>query len=253
MTMIIGHRGARNLWAENSVTGFRNVLELGVGAVELDLHLSDSGEILVIHDATLDRTTDSSGPVRILAPKQRKTVRLKGPAGLTEDTVPSLGEVLDILAPASGVLLHVEIKHDENKKAYAGLVERAADMLRSYKVADRSWLTCFDLAVLELCQRYAGDIRRLVSVNADWAERAGGIESFVSRVKPLVDIIAVHHELMGAEWDRIIGLHPKDKVCVWTVNEEAALRHWLGKGLGYLTSDNPDLALSLRSGDRAAD
>lgn len=68
MTMIIGHRGARNVWAENSLTGFRNVLELGVKAVELDLHLSNMGEVLVIHDATLDRATDRNGPVRALSP-----------------------------------------------------------------------------------------------------------------------------------------------------------------------------------------
>lgn len=247
MTMIIGHRGARNIWAENSLSGFRNVLELGVKAVEMDLHLSEAGEILVIHDATLDRTTDSSGPVRFLSPEKRKAVRLIGPAGLTGDTVPSLEEVLDILAPAHGVLLHVEIKHDENKRAYPGLAEKAADMLRRYKVADRCWLTCFDLAVLEACQQQAADIRRLVSVNVDWAERAGGIEAFVSRAKPLVDVIAVHHELMEAEWERVIALFPIDKLCVWTINDEEALRYWLSKGLGYLTSDNPDLALRLQA------
>ena len=64
MTKITGHRGARNLWPENSMTGFRNVLDLGVDAIEFDVHLTDAGELVVIHDATLDRTTDRTGPVR---------------------------------------------------------------------------------------------------------------------------------------------------------------------------------------------
>lgn len=246
MTMIIGHRGARNIWAENSLTGFRNVLDLGVKAVELDLHLSDAGEVLVIHDATLDRTTDRSGPVRTLSPDERRAVRLRGPGGLTADHVPILEEALEVLA-TQDVQLHVEIKHDESRCPYPGLVERAADMLRQYKVADRAWLTCFDMMVLEACRREAPEIRRLVSVNADWADRAGGMEAFLNKAKPLVDIIAVHHELMAAEWSRIVAMHPKEKLCVWTVNDEQGLRHWLGKGLGYLTTDSPDLALRVQA------
>lgn len=247
MTTIIGHRGARNIWAENSLTGFRNVLELGVTAVELDLHLSDAGEILVIHGATLDRATDRSGPVRNLSVDERRAVRLRGPKGLTEDRVPVLEEVLDVLAPRQGVLLHVEIKHDENGQPYPGLVEKAVSMLRRYEVTDRAWLTSFDMNVLEACRQEAPEIRRLVSVNADWADRAGGVEAFLTQAKSLVDIIAVHHVLMAAEWSRIIAAHPKEKLCVWTVNEEQGLRHWLGKGLGYLTSDSPDLALRLQA------
>jgi len=246
VTMIIGHRGARNIWAENSLTGFRNVLELGVKAVELDLHLSNAGEVLVIHDATLDRTTDRIGPVRFLGRDERKAVRLRGPEGLTGDHIPSLEEVLEALA-TQDVQLHVEIKHDENGHPYPGLAERVAAILRRYEVADRAWLTCFDMAVLETCRQKAPEIRRLVSVNADWAIRAGGMEAFLMKAQPLVDIIAVHHELMEAEWGRIVAAHPKEKLCVWTVNDGPRLRHWLGKGLGYLTTDSPDLVLRLQA------
>lgn len=246
MTMIIGHRGARNIWAENSLTGFRKAIELGVKAVELDLHLSEAGEILVIHDATLGRTTNQTGPVRSLSPNERKTARLKGPGGLTEDHVPTLEEVLEALA-SQEVQLHVEIKQDENGQPYLDLAKKAADMLRHYKLVDRVWLTCFDMTVLESCRQEAPEIRRLVSVNADWARRVGGMEAFLAKAKPLVDIIAVHHELMEAEWSRIIATHPREKLCVWTINDELRLRHWLGKGLGYLTSDSPDLALRLQA------
>jgi len=250
MTMIIGHRGARNIWAENSLTGFRNVLELGIKAVELDLHLSDAGEVLVIHDATLDRTADRSGPVRALSPEERRAVRLRGPGGLTDDRVPILEEVLEVLADHD-VQLHVEIKHDENGRPYPGLAEKAADMLRHYKLADRAWLTCFDMTVLETCRQEAPEIRRLVSVNADWADRAGGMEAFLNKAKPLVDIIAVHHELMAAEWSRIVAMHPREKLCVWTVNDEQGMRHWLGKGIGHLTTDSPDLALRVYAAQSA--
>ncbi|MDN3714287.1 glycerophosphodiester phosphodiesterase family protein [Paracoccus cavernae] len=72
MSRIMAHRGARNLWAENSMLGFRNILPHGFDAVEFDVHLTDAGEMVVIHDATLDRTTTGSGPVRALTPEARR-------------------------------------------------------------------------------------------------------------------------------------------------------------------------------------
>ena len=64
MTAIIGHRGARDIWPENSLTGFRGAAELGCDAIEFDVHLTDAGELVVIHDPTLERTTEGRGELR---------------------------------------------------------------------------------------------------------------------------------------------------------------------------------------------
>ncbi len=93
MTFITGHRGGRNLWPENSLEGFRNVLDLGVDAVEFDVHLTDAGELVVIHDATLERTTEGQGPVRGLTPEARSSTRLRD----SDETVPTLADVLEVL------------------------------------------------------------------------------------------------------------------------------------------------------------
>jgi len=63
MVKIIGHRGARDLWPENSLDGFRRTRDLGVDGVEFDVHVTRDNELVVIHDATLDRTTEGRGPV----------------------------------------------------------------------------------------------------------------------------------------------------------------------------------------------
>ncbi|MCC7274989.1 MAG: glycerophosphodiester phosphodiesterase, partial [Alphaproteobacteria bacterium] len=55
MVMIVGHRGARNLWPENSLAGFRRTAALGVEAVEFDVHGTRDGGIVVIHDPALER------------------------------------------------------------------------------------------------------------------------------------------------------------------------------------------------------
>ena len=248
MTLITGHRGARNLWPENSLQGFRNVLELGVDAVEFDVHLTDAGELVVIHDATLERTTEGQGPVRALTPEARLDVRLKD----SDETIPTLSDVLAVLAAADGLPLHVEIKSDETGTPYPGIVEKVAAELAAHGLAERSYLTSFDVSVLEECRRVAPDIARLVSVNAAWAEKQGGLKRFIEQVEGLVEIVAIHHELMEAEWDLIAGLLPLHRLCVWTLNDETLIGKWLARGIGHLTSDSPDLALDLRGKITAA-
>jgi glycerophosphoryl diester phosphodiesterase len=243
MTLLTGHRGARNLWPENSLSGFRNTLELGVDAVEFDVHLTQSGEMVVIHDPTLDRTAEASGPVRELTSKVRAATKLKG----TDESIPTLRDVLTVLAPAIGVDLHVEIELDETGSPYPGVVERVAAELARFGVDGRAHLTSFDTSVLEDCRRNAPHVSRLVSVNAAWAEKQGGLATFLDRVDASVDVVAIHHGLMDAEWDFVSKRLPLERLCVWTVNDEVGFRNWLERGIGHLTSDNPDLALSLRS------
>src|SRR5678815_1421012 len=66
MMKIVGHRGARNLWPENSLGGFRRLLELGVESVEFDVHETRDRQFVVIHDPTLERTTEGRGAIREL-------------------------------------------------------------------------------------------------------------------------------------------------------------------------------------------
>src|SRR4051812_14929099 len=61
--LIMGHRGAMGHAPENTMASFRKAVELGVEAIELDVHLTSDGKLVVIHDETLDRTTDGQGPV----------------------------------------------------------------------------------------------------------------------------------------------------------------------------------------------
>ena len=144
MTAINGHRGARNLWPENSLPGFRNALQLGCDAIEFDVHLTDAGELVVIHDPLLDRTTDGTGPVRALTPETRRRTLLKD----SDTVVPTLGEVLEVLAPVHGLGLHVEIKLDEAGLPYPGIAARVADALISHGLERRAHLTSFDAGIL---------------------------------------------------------------------------------------------------------
>ncbi|WHA44048.1 glycerophosphodiester phosphodiesterase family protein [Agrobacterium larrymoorei] len=244
MTKIVGHRGARNLWPENSLTGFRNILALDVDAIEFDVHLTDEGELVVIHDATLDRTTDNTGPVRALTTETRARTHLEGSA----DIVPTLADVLSVLAEASDKQFHVEIKSAEDKRPYPGITEKVVAEIERFGLAERCYLTSFDVSVLEECRQVAPHIARLVSVNAQWADKQGGLEKFLQSVDGLAEFVAIHHELLSQNWSFISAQLPLHRLCVWTLNDEALIRPWLERGIGHLTSDSPDLALRLRLG-----
>ena len=105
---IAAHRGGASLWPENSLTAFRGALGLGVDLVECDVHQTRDGEVLVVHDPTLERTTTGRGAVRDVAWAELAAVTVRGTSG---ERVPRLADVLALLRPAPVGLL-LEIKHD---------------------------------------------------------------------------------------------------------------------------------------------
>ncbi|HYI56829.1 MAG TPA: glycerophosphodiester phosphodiesterase family protein [Microlunatus sp.] len=246
-TRVTGHRGARGLWPENSLEGFRQVTALDVDAVEFDVHRSDAGELLVLHDPLVERTTDGSGPVRRLTPDDRRRLRLRS----SSETVPTLAEVLEVLTTSTADL-HVEIKNDETGSPYPGLVAEVVAELDRRDLRARCHLASFDLAVLDDCRRLAPDIRRLVSVDAAWLDRQGGPHCFLERAEELADVVAVHHAVLDEHWQSFTGRLPLDRICVWTVNDEDEIRAWFERGVGHLTTDRPDVALQVRDGRPAS-
>lgn len=92
------------------------------------------------------------------------------------------------------------IKIDETGTPYPGIAARVAAELARFGIEERCYLTSFDTSVLEDCRRHAPEISRLVSVNAAWAEKQGGLAVFLNRVDGLAELVAIHQELMEAEW-----------------------------------------------------
>ena len=110
MTRIAAHRGGAALWPENSLLAFQSAIALGSDLIELDVHQSRDGVIIVIHDATVDRTTDGAGAVGSLTSADLRRLRLRGPGGASSaEHVPTLEEVLAAAAPSHAGLL-IEVK-----------------------------------------------------------------------------------------------------------------------------------------------
>lgn len=121
------HRGLHDKSRpENSMSAFRAALEKGYG-IELDVHLLKDGNLAVIHDSLLKRTTGAQGKVEELTTEQLKNYKLEG----TEETIPTFRQVLDLFDGKAPLI--VELKTDG--KNYAALTGATCDMLRHYKGA----------------------------------------------------------------------------------------------------------------------
>src|SRR5690606_13025295 len=93
--------------------------------------------------------TTASGLVRHLTNESRNALRLKGPDGtVIDEGISSFEEALAVLAQSTDTQLYVELKSDETNKPYAGLVEKAADLLRKFGLTERSALHSFDINVV---------------------------------------------------------------------------------------------------------
>jgi glycerophosphoryl diester phosphodiesterase len=239
---IAAHRGGALLWPENSLAAFRGALALGVDLVELDVHLSRDGEVVVVHDPTLDRTTTGQGPVVVRTWAELAEVTIKGPGG---ELLPRLADVLALVRPTrAGVLL--EIKVDAARAPYPGIEARVVDLVKAAGLEGRTTVMAFEWGTLERVRRLAPGLRLTGLLSRRMAEGLGGVGPAAARVAALgghdlgIEKTLLSPEAVAAA--RAAGL----TIGVWTVNEEAELRQALGAGVDYVTSDRPDLALRLR-------
>jgi glycerophosphoryl diester phosphodiesterase len=115
--MIMGHRGAAALEPENTLLSIARAMDIGVDAVEIDVRLSKDKEIVVIHDSTVDRTTDGTGPVSSYTLEEMK----KLDAGKGEK-IPTLQEVMDLIEKK--VKLVIELKEEGTEQMVVELINR---------------------------------------------------------------------------------------------------------------------------------
>lgn len=101
--LIIGHRGASGYEPENTLRSFERAIAMGAQMIELDVHLAKSGEIVVIHDATIDRTTDGKGNVRDLSWKQLQKYHVG-----TSERLPLLSEVFEAVNQRATIIIELK-------------------------------------------------------------------------------------------------------------------------------------------------
>ena len=222
--LVVGHRGAPAHAPENTLAAFRRAIEDGAHLLECDVHLSADGEVVVMHDETIDRTaaTDSplrSGAIGDLTRAELDAVRLE--AG---ERVPSLTELLEM----STVPLFIEVK-------VAGAGEAVAALLAQLAVespSKASTVISFHAEALEAIRRGSPEtpVSYLVGQVTEDAVRTA-LDLGAAGIGPAIDGLS----LRAAHAVREAGL----RLNPWTVNTPQQLAVALACGVDTITTDDP--------------
>ncbi|AWA31398.1 glycerophosphodiester phosphodiesterase [Flavobacterium magnum] len=218
----IGHRGAKGFLPENTIASFEKAIALGCDGVELDVHLSADGEIVVIHDHTTDRVTGQHGIVAEMTSSQLKKMRIEG-----GHQVPLLSEVVDLVNDPS--LVNIELKTGEAAEPVLRLIEKYVAEGRSFS---QFLISSFDWPALQKVRTLHPEIPLGVLTETDLALAA----AFAKTIR--AEMIHPHFHLL--DHDNTKMLQQDFRVFAWTVNEPQDIEKMKSFGVDAIITDFPD-------------
>jgi glycerophosphoryl diester phosphodiesterase len=247
----VAHRGGSHLAPENTLAAFRNALTLAVDAIELDVHMSRDGQLIVFHDNTVDRLTDGTGNILDLdfATLRSLNAAAHFVGGWPESQqIPTLREVLDLARGRVQVYIEIKTsKRDGVQRQYPGIVEAVVNDVRAMGMTHRVLVISFDWSLLPQVKALEPRIATgaLVSQETWDATTAHALETLVQQAKALhVEWLNMDQKLFTDEMPGTLHAH-NIKLGLWTVNTSNALRRFAHAGVDSLTTDRPDLFAEL--------
>ncbi len=237
--MIVAHRGASGSAPENTIASFSLALKLGIDAVEFDIHQSADGRLVVMHDESLERTTDGEG--MIVNTDYADLKKLDAGSWYSQEfrgeRIPSLEEALDFITPHAFAL--VEIKHGSD--VYQGIEKRIADTMSSReKWKERAVFIAFDPEIL-LKIREMDKMLNTGLLTADPPEEYMDVaEEF------LIQCFFPRWERLRAESVKTLHEHGYS-VHPWVMDREEDALKVLSMGPDSVSSNHPDMMMRLIS------
>jgi glycerophosphoryl diester phosphodiesterase len=249
--LVFAHRGGGGLIPENTLEAFVYSAQMGVDVLELDVHATSDGELVVMHDAMVDRTTDGRGRVSELALEAVK--KLDAGFLFTTDggktfpfrkkgvTVPTLQEIFDALPEMTFNI--------EPKQATPSIIKPLCNLIRTRKMIDKTIVGSFRQEVIDEFRRECPEVATSASpseVSKFLAlSKTGVSESY----KPPMQALQVPQNLGALEVvskEFVENAHRRNlKVHVWTVNETADMQRLIEMGVDGIMTDYPDRLLNL--------
>ncbi len=248
----VAHRGGAALAPENTMAAFRNALTLPVDAIELDVQMSRDGHAIVFHDETVERLTEGRGNILDLdlADLRMLNAAARFPGGWPQpERIPLLSDVLH-LARAEKSQVYIEIKfgkRDGTYVRYPGIAEAVAREVHAAGMLEQVLIMSFDWELLPQIKSLLPGVQTgaLVSQDAWSLHSTHALSDLVERVSRLgCAWINMDDELFTPEMPAFFHTHGF-RLGIWTINDEASLQRLARAGVDSLTSDRPDLFLSL--------
>lgn len=235
---IFAHRGARLAAPENTLSAFQAALDMHADGVELDVHCSKDGQLVVIHDFNVDATTNAHGPVSGFTAEQlghmNAAAHFEG--GFAAASVPTLAQVLDLIGDRCRI--NVEIKSMD--MLGGDQVEPLLDVIRERNLYSQVIVSSFNpitLIKLRWLDKRV-DIGLLHHLALPDYLRAAWLSPII---RP--QAVHPHHDLVDAEymaWARSQGC----AVNTWTVNDVDEARRLAALGVDVIMTDEPDVIIA---------
>ncbi|AOC94354.1 Glycerophosphoryl diester phosphodiesterase [Flavobacterium anhuiense] len=220
----IAHRGAKAYEPENTLQAFQKALDLNSDGIELDVHLSSDGYLIVIHDETIDRTTNGKGLVNDFTLAELKSFLIDG-----KYQIPTLNEVFDLVNKKC--FINIELKGLETAPKVVSLIEEY--------ISEKDWkyehfiISSFDWNMLEETSKLNPNI----SIGVLTEENIDTALAFAEKIKAK----AIHPDFNLLNEENVHQIQEKGfLVLPWTVNSEEDIQKVKSYQVNGIISDNPD-------------
>ena len=220
----IGHRGASGYEPENTLISFEKAIDLNADGIELDVHLTSDGHLVVIHDETIDRTTNGKGEVHKISLQELKKIRIEN-----SQEIPTLIEVFELVNRRC--MINIELKG-------IGTAKPVSDLINHY-ILDKKWeindflISSFDWKMLEEMTLLNLKIR----IGVLTEESVEDALAFAKKIKAFSihpDYQLLSKENVALMHDNGLGVFP------WTVNSEEAIQKVKSFNVNGIISNFPD-------------
>ena len=244
--LVMAHRGGAGLWPENTMLAFERAHDLGVDVIEIDVHSTSDGVLVVMHDATVDRTTNGTGRVHDLT--LAKIKKLDAGYRWSQDgmkTFPYRGQGITVPTLEEVFMRFPEMRFNiEPKQENPSLAKPLCLMMREKKMVDKVIVGSFRQTVLDEFRRECPE----VATSASPAEVSDFVRVYKAErqaaYRPLMRALQVPEYVGGMHVlskDFVDAAHLRNlQVHAWTVNETESMSRLIGIGVDGIMTDYPD-------------
>jgi len=227
---IIAHRGDNAHAPENTLAAFRQAIEKKANGIELDVQLSADGKVVVIHDTTLDRTTNGQGKVGAQTFAELRKLDAGG-----GELIPALEEVLDILP--EGMILNIELKGSDKRLAPA-----VTELVAKHGKQDQIVYSSFNPFLLQALKKTAPNARLGLLL------LPGFCGTFVHLLfEPLLQPWSLHPQFKSITPGFIKKAKRHNRqILTYTVNQLKDVRRMIEIGVDGIITDDPEVITALR-------
>lgn len=237
MSKIFAHRGYSGKYPENTMIAFKKALECGVDGIELDVQLTKDGEVVIIHDETIDRTTTGKGFVVDYTYEELEkfdaSFKFKD---LGFNKIPTLREYFQLVKDYD-IVTNVELKTGINE--YLGIEEKVWELIKEYNLEEKVIISSFNHFSVMRMKDIAPQLK-YGFLSEDWIIDAGkythsyGVQCYHPRFNNLVPDVIKELKKYNLE------------INTWTVNLEEDMRYLYSNNIDVIITNYPELAQEIK-------